>query len=54
MKAASFVAIAAMAVSIVTPAFAQISSPIAVPEPSTLTIMAGGMAAALLLRRKKK
>jgi hypothetical protein len=54
MKVAFLVAVGAIAVSIITPAVAQISNPIAVPEPSTLTVMAGGMAVALLLRRKKK
>ena len=54
MRLTDFVAAAAITVSTITPAFAQVSSVIAVPEPATLTIMAGGTVALLLLRHKKK
>ncbi len=54
MRVANLVAVAAIAVSIITPAFAQISAVTAVPEPDTLSLMAGATAAWLLLRRNKK
>ena len=52
MRIAGLVAAAAIAVSIITPAFAQAFTVNAVPEPDALSLMAGGTAAWFLLRRK--
>jgi hypothetical protein len=51
MKLFNVLAIATIAVLTAGPAFAQA---VPVPEPGTLALLAGGVAATLLIRRRKK
>jgi len=53
MKILNVLAIATIAVLATGPAFADATA-VALPEPGTLALLAGGVATALLIRRRKK
>jgi len=54
MKLLNVLAIAAIALIATSTAFAGPGVPTQLPEPGTLALLAGGVATALLIRRKRK